>query len=227
MSPLDEKRLILNAKAGDEDSIRELVDHNKERLARMIYGTLEGRIKHMAEDIAMESFAKAFARIREFNFEGDGSFLAWVRAIAFNLVNDRNKRERREELRKEKITITLEQVGFSSLFRDEDVSPFLELVISQIEKLDYDCRMLLIAVYAYKIPPLQMARMNAVMMDEGAQGSGVSSEVWSRLKLALAPVPKQMIDRNNYCFKKLRTAVTRQGPANSKAGTKRDSRKSV
>ena len=74
MSPLDEKRLILNAKAGDEDSFGELVDHTKERLARMIRRSLEDHIKHMAEDIAMEAFAKAFAGIREFKFEGDGSF---------------------------------------------------------------------------------------------------------------------------------------------------------
>lgn len=227
MSPSDEKRLVLNAKAGDEDSFGELVDHTKKPLARMIHGSLDDHIKHMAEDIAMEAFAKAFSMIREFDFEGEGSFLAWLRAIAFNLAKDRNRRERRKDLRTENATITLEQAGLSHLFEDDEVSPLLELVITQIEKLDYDCRMLLIAVYAYDIPPLQLTRMTGIMMDQGAEESGVSSEVWSRLKLALAPVSKQMIDRNNYCFKKLRRAVTRGGPADSKAGTKRESRRSA
>jgi RNA polymerase sigma-70 factor (ECF subfamily) len=89
---VDERVLVQKAKQGDLEAYDELVCRYQER----IYGT----IYHMtanhedANDLAQESFIKAYRALR--SFKGDSSFFTWVYRIAINktinFLKQRNKR---------------------------------------------------------------------------------------------------------------------------------------
>jgi RNA polymerase sigma-70 factor (ECF subfamily) len=84
--PGDEAGLILGAQAGDRQAFACLVERYWDRLHRWLcHLTRDG---HTAEDLAQESFLKAFAAIA--SFKAGSNFRAWLFRIAHNnFVNHR------------------------------------------------------------------------------------------------------------------------------------------
>jgi RNA polymerase sigma-70 factor (ECF subfamily) len=82
----DEADLVRKAQAGDKSSFATLVDRYWERLYRWLCRlTRNGTI---AEDLAQETFLKAFAAIK--SFQAGSNFRAWLFRIAHNnFVNQR------------------------------------------------------------------------------------------------------------------------------------------
>jgi RNA polymerase sigma-70 factor, ECF subfamily len=79
MAAVDESALILRAQQGDRPAFAALVDLYWERLYRWLFHLChEG---HDAEDIAQESFLKAFTALPK--FQGD-RFQAWLFRIAYH-----------------------------------------------------------------------------------------------------------------------------------------------
>ena len=227
MSTPSEDELIRNAKEGDLESFGKLVEMFRDAIFSRASGVLRKGLSHLADDVAQKAFLIAFQKIQGFENRGEVSFLSWVSVIAMNLAKERNKREPNGQVHEDEAAVGLDHAGLSHVFQGDEVSPLLERVISAIEKLDYDCRILLLATYAYGIAPIQMARVSVGMMEEGAREVGMTDGVWSRIKGILDPLKNEMTDRRNYCFKKLTKAVQRKGHAESKAGTKKDSRNSA
>jgi RNA polymerase sigma-70 factor (ECF subfamily) len=84
--PGDEAGLILDAQAGGREAFASLVERYWERLYRWLCHLT--RDSHIAEDLAQETFLKAFAGID--SFRAGSNFRAWLFRIAHNnFVNQR------------------------------------------------------------------------------------------------------------------------------------------
>src|SRR5579862_2826939 len=84
--PGDEAGLICSAQAGDREAFAFLVERYWDRLYRWLcHLTRDG---HNAEDLAQETFLKAFAALD--SFRAGSNFRAWIFRIAHNnFVNQR------------------------------------------------------------------------------------------------------------------------------------------
>ncbi|QVL34619.1 RNA polymerase sigma factor [Telmatocola sphagniphila] len=96
----EETRLILAAQAGDKSAFTSLVNTYWDRLYRWLVQVT--RDSHAAEDLAQETFLKAFSRLDRFT--AGSNFRAWIFRIAHNnwvnlqRVNRKQKAELPEEL---------------------------------------------------------------------------------------------------------------------------------
>ena len=82
---LDETGLVWRARAGDVAALETLYrTHFRDLLRHVSYATGDVAV---AEDLTQESFARAFAKLAE--FDERSSFRVWVRGIARNLVRKR------------------------------------------------------------------------------------------------------------------------------------------
>ena len=102
--PVEEEALVKKARRGDLEAYDELVRRYQER----IYGT----IYHMtsnhedANDLAQESFIKAFHALR--SFKGGSSFYTWLYRIAVNKTINHLKQ------RKNRIHMSLNDLDFNT-----------------------------------------------------------------------------------------------------------------
>lgn len=95
LAPALEREWIQQAQHGDREAFTCLVDHYWERLYRWLFHLSHDR--HLAEDLAQESFLKAFAALASF----DGShFQAWLFRIGHHAWSNgqRGKRRLRQAL---------------------------------------------------------------------------------------------------------------------------------
>ena len=92
----DERQLIHRVKEGDHDAFRVLVRRYMKHAYNVAYGFLNNH--EDAEDIAQESFVRAFRSIG--SFRGDSQFSTWLYRIVMNLSLNRLKqrRARRESI---------------------------------------------------------------------------------------------------------------------------------
>jgi RNA polymerase sigma-70 factor (ECF subfamily) len=88
----EEKRLINRARRGDEQALRRLIDAHKDRLYAFIRRMI--RSHHDAEDIAQDTFLKAFASLD--TFSTDFRFSTWLFTIGYRLCL--NAMRRRQSL---------------------------------------------------------------------------------------------------------------------------------
>src|SRR5438034_10319366 len=88
--------LVAAAKNGDAQAFEALVERHQSRI-RAIASRFT-RVSEDAEDIAQQSFQKAFIHLRQ--FEGNSAFSTWLTRIAINeaLMWLRRKRASREEI---------------------------------------------------------------------------------------------------------------------------------
>jgi len=85
MSKLDEdKELIARTMAGDKQGYRRLVEKYQSRVYSIVFEIVKN--KEDAEDIAQESFVKAYLSLPD--FKGQSSFYTWLYRIAFNMAID-------------------------------------------------------------------------------------------------------------------------------------------
>ena len=82
-SPSDEE-LVASTLRGDRQAYRILVERYQSRILAMAYDVV--RNKEDAEDVAQESFVKAFLSLDK--FKGQSSFYTWLYRIAFNMAVD-------------------------------------------------------------------------------------------------------------------------------------------
>jgi RNA polymerase sigma-70 factor (ECF subfamily) len=93
--PLGEDRLIRSAQRGDRNAFAALVEHYWDRLFRWLYHLTHDR--HAAEDLAQETFLRAFAAVER--FRAGTNFGAWLFRIAHNAwANQRRAARQREPL---------------------------------------------------------------------------------------------------------------------------------
>lgn len=85
-----EKRLVAQARAGDESAARELVDAHKDRLFAFVWRVL--RDHHESEEICQEAFLRAFSSLESFSAEY--RFSTWLFTIAYRLCLNHIRRRK-------------------------------------------------------------------------------------------------------------------------------------
>jgi RNA polymerase sigma-70 factor, ECF subfamily len=78
--PAGDETLVLAAKNGNEQAFEILVERHRRKI--FVVGLHFTRVREDAEDIAQQSFQKAFLHLHM--FEGESSFLTWLTRIAIN-----------------------------------------------------------------------------------------------------------------------------------------------
>jgi RNA polymerase sigma-70 factor (ECF subfamily) len=86
----DEAALVSRLRAGEEDAYREFVDIYQDRVLTVV-GRVAGAAD--AEDVAQETFIKAFGAIHR--FEGQSALFTWLYRIAVNAARDHLAHRRR------------------------------------------------------------------------------------------------------------------------------------
>ena len=84
-----EADLIRQARDGDETAYAQLVDRYREAVFRLAYLMLTDR--HEAEDVAQDTFIRAFYRLHQFDDTRGTSIRSWLLAIAVNLAKNRQR----------------------------------------------------------------------------------------------------------------------------------------
>src|SRR5688572_2467491 len=81
MNAPTDRDLILRAKRGEADAYSEIVTQHQTSVFNVCYRILHNRSD--AEDLAQETFMRAYDRLHAFDFERD--FGPWIRRVAANL----------------------------------------------------------------------------------------------------------------------------------------------
>lgn len=85
-----EKRLVAQARSGDQDAARMLVDAHKDRLFAFVWRVL--RDHHESEEICQEAFLRAFSSLESFSAEY--RFSTWLFTIAYRLCLNQIRRRK-------------------------------------------------------------------------------------------------------------------------------------
>ncbi len=85
-----EKRLVAQARDGDQESARALVDAHKDRLFAFVWRIL--RDHHESEEICQEAFLRAFSSLESFSAEY--RFSTWLFTIAYRLCLNHIRRRK-------------------------------------------------------------------------------------------------------------------------------------
>lgn len=88
----DEQLIHLYAN-GDENGLRVLIDRYKSKIYTSIY--MRVKDEFVAEDIFQETFIKVINTIKTGGYNEEGKFLSWVIRIAYNMVIDYFRKEKR------------------------------------------------------------------------------------------------------------------------------------
>ena len=82
--------LVRKAKAGDGESVNELIARYYERLRRFVRPLLNRKVRSLLDssDIVQQTFAKAIPNIGRFEMRDDGSFRHWLEEYARHQVTD-------------------------------------------------------------------------------------------------------------------------------------------
>jgi len=80
----EDRRLVARLRLGEEDAFREFVEIYQERILNVVARVAGGRSD--AEDLAQETFLKAFGNIHR--FKGNSALYTWVYRIAVNTARD-------------------------------------------------------------------------------------------------------------------------------------------
>ncbi|MCI0922392.1 RNA polymerase sigma factor [Sphingobacterium rhinopitheci] len=78
---------------GDENGLKELVDRYK----RKVYTSIYVRVKdsYLAEDLFQDTFIKVINTIKSGRYNEEGKFLPWVMRVAYNVVIDHFRKQKR------------------------------------------------------------------------------------------------------------------------------------
>jgi len=97
--------LLPGCRGGDEAAWRELVARHTRRVFGLAY-RFTGRVDE-AEDLTQEVFVKVYQTLHRYR-ESEGSFGAWLMAVARNHAIDHYRRGRQERLRRTEDPVVLE-----------------------------------------------------------------------------------------------------------------------
>ena len=97
-SPTSTFDLLEQAQSGNRDAINRAFEKYQRRLAVLVHFKLSDRARSFAEvdDVVQETFLRAFRDIDHFHYQGPGSFLRWLSAIADHAIVDRVRYQGRE-----------------------------------------------------------------------------------------------------------------------------------
>ena len=110
----DEAELIERAKSGDQSAFESLVKLHQARVLARVRIRLPEDLRSEAEDMAQETFVKAWERLGSFERRHEGGFLAWLTTIALRLCLDRIRERKRDDVGKETLEWQVMQKGLQA-----------------------------------------------------------------------------------------------------------------
>lgn len=130
--------IIIKIKKGDRERFGELYDKYIKKIYDFVY--YKTTHKETAEDLTSQIFLKALNGLDSFTDQKDGTFSAWLYAIARNTVIDyyRTKKENKN------IEDVWDLVGEENLERDLDIRATLEEVEKYLKILKPEAREIII-----------------------------------------------------------------------------------
>jgi RNA polymerase sigma-70 factor (ECF subfamily) len=135
----DEAALVLKCRQGDENSLRELVDRHRVRLIRTAANILRDAVE--AEDVAQESFLKAFRELHR--LRDNRAFSSFLYRICVRLCVDR-LRLKKPEISPLEASIKVAPASIETkvlverLLQKLPVELRTTLVLREIEQLSYE-----------------------------------------------------------------------------------------
>jgi RNA polymerase sigma-70 factor (ECF subfamily) len=166
--PAGDETLVLAAKNGNEQAFEILVERHRRKI--FVVALHFTRVREDAEDIAQQSFQKAYLHLRR--FEGKSSFLTWLTRITVNealMLLRRGRRHRELSMDED----TLDSQGAASPLEIPDSNPNPETSYLQRE----EARILSAAMG--KLRPglrkaIELRDLRELSTEETAQRMGIS-----------------------------------------------------
>lgn len=93
LNNMTDEQLIQLYASGDENGLSVLIDRYKSKIYTSIY--MRVKDDFVAEDIFQETFIKVINTIKSGGYNEEGKFLPWVIRIAYNMVIDHFRKEKR------------------------------------------------------------------------------------------------------------------------------------
>ena len=91
-----DQELIQVYQGGDEKGLKLLLDRHKSKIYSSIY--MRVKDEYLAQDIFQETFIKVINTIKSGKYNEEGKFLPWVVRIAYNMVIDHFRKEKRSPM---------------------------------------------------------------------------------------------------------------------------------
>ncbi len=108
----DDQQAIAETLAGNSAAYAELVDRYERRLLGLLWHACGDH--ELAEDIAQETFTRAFRKLD--TFSGESQFYTWLARIGMNLLfSDRRKKRLENQTQREGFDVAIESVGVTQL----------------------------------------------------------------------------------------------------------------
>ena len=176
--------LLPRCRRGDEAAWRELVSRHTRRVFALAY-RFTGRVDE-AEDLTQEVFVKVYQTLDRYH-EGDGSFGAWLMAVARNHAIDHYRRRRHDALRKTEEPQVLEGIASAEEgpLRDLEREERVRLVHRGLRALPEDLRV-----------PLVLCDLQGLPYGEIAESLGIPlGTVKSRINRARLELARRLVNR--------------------------------
>jgi len=134
----EEKILITNAKGGDENSFRQLVEKYQDQVARVVIGMLGN--SDNARDVGQEVFIRFYRSMDQ--FKGESTLGTYLTKIAINLSLNELKKIKIAQLR---IVGNIDSINdIEDLNQRQDKNEIKEFVQQAILKLEPDFRIVVV-----------------------------------------------------------------------------------
>ncbi len=89
-------QLLAKVRAGDSDSWKQLDDYTRQALETVLDGRIpqNARAQLETEDLLQSTYLRAHSQLESFEYQGPGSFQAWLTTILLNRLKSRLRRAR-------------------------------------------------------------------------------------------------------------------------------------
>ena len=133
MAAADEQQLILEAKQGNHDAYRQLVERHMKHAYDVAFGFVGNH--QNAEDITQEAFVRAYQSLKR--FRGEAEFSTWLYRIITNLSFNRLKQmKRRSRYEARDIeTSSLPSRDGTDMTESFDLQPHIERALHELPTL--------------------------------------------------------------------------------------------
>jgi RNA polymerase sigma-70 factor (ECF subfamily) len=139
-----EAELIGRAQRGDAASLRELIDAHKDRLHAFVWRMV--RNHHDAEELAQETFLKAFAALNSFN--ETYRFSTWLFTIAYRLCLNQLRRKRSLSGETDFSLVAADQADTSEqVAQSEEAARLKQLIWDAVDQLNIPQRVTVLLFY--------------------------------------------------------------------------------
>lgn len=130
---MQEEDLIASIKRGNSYAFEILVNQYKNMVFSICVKVCEDF--HLAEEVAQDSFLKAYQQIHR--FKGESKFSSWLYRIAINTsYNKIRQRRHHDEINPDNLEMASDDLGGFEVLALEDQKKYINLALAQLDKMD-------------------------------------------------------------------------------------------